>query len=126
LVDFDDDGALDILAPSFDAQVVSMLLGDGAGDFGAWISLPVGQGPYVSTVADMDADGRPDLVSVARDAGTVSIVVPQQDGTFEETELFAALSPLALVVADFNEDGSPDVAVTDSLGGAVSVLPSDP
>jgi len=29
-------------------------------------------------------------------------------------------------VADFNEDGSPDVAVTDSLGGAVAVLPSRP
>ena len=43
-----------------------------------------------------------------------------------ETEFFAGLSPLALAIGDFNEDGSPDVVITDSLSGAVSVLPSNP
>src|SRR5262245_25141075 len=75
LADLNGDGRLDIAVTSRTGLAVRVLLGDGTGRFGAATSfaVPTGQGapdptlPRFLTVADLDADGRPDLAAATMD-----------------------------------------------------------
>ena len=58
-----------------DANTVSVLLGTGTGSFGAKTDFPTGLAPVAVAVADLNGDGRPDLVVVNRDANTVSVLL---------------------------------------------------
>src|SRR5215467_1631114 len=56
--------------------------------------------------ADVNNDGKLDVVTVNRSAGTISVALGNGDGTFAAPRSFAAGSyPRALAVADFNGDG---------------------
>ena len=69
LVDFDQDGALDLLVARPSSRQSTIYPGDGAGffDAGAAVSLPVNESSTFSeqgiVVDDLDGDGRPDIVS---------------------------------------------------------------
>jgi hypothetical protein len=72
--------------------------------------------------ADVNNDGKPDLLSVSRSAGTISVALGNGDGTFAAPRSFAAgTDPRALAVADFNHDGKPDV-ITVNENGTLSLL----
>ena len=71
-----------------------------------------------ASVADLDADGRPDIVALDFD-DTVRVLRAAGDGTFE----FVGAQPLAAAgeaaaAADANDDGVPDVCVVHELGVA--------
>jgi hypothetical protein len=124
--DFDGDGEVDLLAASFAANEVSVLVGDGTGGFGPYVPFPVGKGPYALEIADMNVDDLPDMVIVNRDTSEVTVLISEADDTFTEHSYGVALNPLDLVVADFNGDTAPDIAVAGSLANAVSLVLSDP
>jgi hypothetical protein len=42
------------------------------------LAVTTGAGPYTNTAADVNGDGRPDLISVGRDDDTVSILLNTQ------------------------------------------------
>jgi hypothetical protein len=76
-------------------------------------------------VADLNADGRPDLVETNQD-GSVSIQLNvTAPGTsslaFAAAQTFAA-GPGPLAIADFNGDGRPDLAIADAASNSVIVL----
>ena len=87
-------------------------------------SFPTGSAPYGVAIADMNGDGRPDLV-IANSAGpSVSILLEQADGTFgPKTDFLLQDPPTVLVTGDFNGDGKIDVAVTGRSG--VTTLPGN-
>ena len=61
-------------------------------------------------MADVNGDGRPDIVTANSDDNTVSVLLRNGDGTFQEGQAFAVgASPLSAGVADVNGDGSPDL-----------------
>jgi FG-GAP-like repeat/Abnormal spindle-like microcephaly-assoc'd, ASPM-SPD-2-Hydin len=83
-------------------------------------SFPTGQVPYGVAIADMNGDGRADLVIANSNGPSVSILLGQTDGTFaSKTDFPLQDPPLALVTGDFNGDGKIDVAVTGASGVAV-------
>jgi MYXO-CTERM domain-containing protein len=105
-----------------DAQV--MLSGvrfRNAGD----LSITVGAdaGLQALTLADVNRDGRLDLVVVNRPQDTVSVLLGQGDARFEDPRVFpTGESPTAVAVADVaspggGPDGNPDLIVVDELGG---------
>ena len=63
-------------------------------------------------LADVDRDGRPDLVTVAPSSG-VAVRLGEGNGTFGEPRvvLDGSRSPSAVVAADFDSDGKIDLAV---------------
>ena len=72
--------------------------------------------------ADLNGDGKLDLVIGNLDSATVSIFLGNGDGTFTpRTDFATALFPNAVVIGDFNGDGKPDLATANG-SGTVSIL----
>lgn len=131
--DFNRDGKLDLRDGKLDLAVanaggpgtVSILLGDGAGSFGAPTAFAVASGTVDVVAADFDGDGKLDLATANPTTDdTVSILRGNGDGTFvtPATDVAVGSDPRALAVGDFNRDGTPDLAVATRLSHTVSVL----
>jgi hypothetical protein len=86
--------------------------------------LAVDASPQSVALADLNADGKLDLVVVSLDSNqTVSVFLGNGDGTFQPQVRYAVGSfPYGLAVADVNLDGIPDILVTNENDGTVSVL----
>jgi hypothetical protein len=78
---------------------------------------------YSVAVADVNGDGRPDLVVANPDTNTVSVLLGNGDGTFAPPRAVTGGSSVAVV--DVNGDGKPDLVVTNFYVGTVSVLPGN-
>ena len=124
LADVNRDGILDLLFARTllgDPEIVSCMLGNGDGTFG-----PRLDNATVSVldfaVADMNRDGKPDLV-VGRpyDSGGsfVQVLLGNGDGTFTAAAATSVPMVYDVEVFDYNRDGILDVGVA---GGGVYVL----
>ena len=123
--DFNGDGVMDLVVANnnTNANVVTVLLGNANGTFGAKASLPVGSDPVSVAVADFNNDLKLDIVVADQQGNTVSVVLGNGDGTFQShVEYFTAASPNGIVVGDFNGDGKLDLAVSAGNGNTVSIL----
>jgi hypothetical protein len=129
LADFNRDGKLDIV---FNVNVSGtvLLLGHGDGTFGPPVAFqPRNSGPGLA-VADLNGDGKPDVVTTAFDHDDVSYSLGNGDGTFQPVQDQAQLvapvgrAPVAVAVADFGSalpdgslgppDGLPDLILADA------------
>ncbi|MGO9606135.1 MAG: FG-GAP repeat domain-containing protein [Candidatus Binataceae bacterium] len=90
-----------------------------------------GSGPYSVTAADVNGDGKPDLIAANINSNTVSVLLnttPAPTTTFDANsfatqQTFATGSnPLSLTAADINGDGKPDLIAANELSNTVSVL----
>src|SRR5262249_26446468 len=68
----------------------SVLLGAGDGTFQAEQRLAVGANPYSVAVADVNGDGRLDLVTANYGSNDVSVLLGNGDGAFQAQQRFAA------------------------------------
>jgi hypothetical protein len=125
--DFNGDGKPDLAAANYVGNTVSILLGDGAGSFGAATHLPVGGQPFSVAVGDFNRDGKLDLavgvVTNTAQSDSVSIFLGDGTGSFGAATNFAVVLPVSVAVGDFNGDGKLDLAVVNNLNnGTVSIL----
>jgi len=128
---------------------ISVFLNDGSGTLAPPVRYKTdgfGASWQSVAIADLDVDGKPDLVvlnagwSASPSDVSVSVMRGNGDGTFQPAVSYALniypntqISPGKLTVADLNGDGKPDVIVSDlvnrpalnypnNLRGGVSVL----
>ena len=60
--------------------------------------------------ADVDGDGRTDLIVAEPESGQLSVYLQQADGTLAEPKKFPSLAGVSqIAVADWNEDGHPEL-----------------
>ncbi len=123
--DFDEDGNTDLATSNYASDGVSVLLGDGDGDFEEVTGGPVsaGDAPTSVTSADFNGDANADLAVSNESSNDVSVLLGNGDGTFlGKPDLAAGNSPTSVVSADLNGDGDADLAVSNLASNNVSVM----
>jgi len=122
--DFNNDGDLD-LAVTTASNTVDVLLGNGDGTFALSTSISLGAGvdPQSVAAADLDGDGKIDLVLACYGANALGVLPGNGDGTFLPVEFYAAgAGSISVVIGDLNLDGIPDVVVTNLNSNSLSVF----
>lgn len=115
--DFDNDGEIDVVVANTSNDRISILFGDGTGDFpnGRKTSYPTPAAASHSIrgvcVLDLNGDGWDDIVAADRFANRLAIFLNNGDGTFATAvaKESGGNNEYSLAVADANNDGQLDV-----------------
>ena len=124
VADLNGDGIPDIITANNNGTV-SVLLGNGDGTFQqpAALSATYGGTPDAVAVADLTGDGIPDIITANDNGNTVSVLLGNGDGTFQNPDRFRVGSEAdAVAVADLTGDGIPDIVTANKDDNTVSVL----
>jgi hypothetical protein len=136
--DLNADGAPDVVVP-FDNDLVAVRLGNGDGTFKPEVDYPAGSKPGELKIADVDGDGKLDLVvpnslneycascaavmCSACSSTTVSVLLGKGDGTFQPRVSYeTGNSPGSATAGDLNGDGKPEIVVVNDFDGTLEVL----
>jgi Ca2+-binding RTX toxin-like protein len=125
--DFNKDGNPDVATANLDTFNISVLLGNGAGSFGAATNFTAGSQPGPIATADFNQDGNPDIVTGNIGANEVAILLGNGAGGFAAPTAFSSggLKPTSLAAADVNQDGFSDVVVANELSNTVTLMYGD-
>ena len=123
--DFNNDGVPDLAVVNSTDNSVSILLGQGNGQFVPAPGSPVatGSSPISAAVGDFNGDGFTDLAVANEGDSAVTILLGTGNGTFNAVVgPSTVFSPWFLTVADFNGDGILDLATADGWGGGMYTI----
>ncbi len=121
--DLDGDGNIDIIATMAFFPRAEIFYGNGDGTFSAPVVLPLTRVFGQVVIADMNGDGKPDLVMT--DGSIISVIHSSGARSFGPEIHYLAGNIGTLVVKDVNGDGLPDI-ITTSGTSTVAVLLSQP
>jgi predicted aspartyl protease len=127
--DIDGDGKPDLLVTSNNSNIISVFRNTtttpGYITFAPKIDLTTGPGPRDLAVADIDGDGKPDLISLAAGVGYgISIwrnlSTPGAISFAARVHISTVVGLTAVKVGDLNNDGKLDIVVASFHGGNIS------
>jgi hypothetical protein len=122
--DLNGDGAVDIITPDTQGTTASQFMGvpNGAGSFHGRHELGVPAYPMFCAIANLDGDGKPDLVSIGS-LGTVTVWRGYGDGGFySPTNYPVQADSRSFAIGDLNGDGIPDIAAIEGNYWTISIL----
>jgi hypothetical protein len=127
VADVNGDGIPDVIAGIYGNDTLSVLLGNGDGTFQPQLTFPTGVGTYSYglysiAVADVNGDGKLDVISTNDLNSNVTVELGNGNGTFQSPIAFATGNePNGDALGDLNGDGKLDI-VTANSDSTVSVL----
>jgi len=128
--DVNNDGNLDLVVsnstdngpPGNFVGSVSVLLGDGTGNFTLASKPTVGETPVESAVGDFNRDGNLDIAVANQDSNSITLLFGDGTGNFPtNSTLVAGNEPVTVTVSDFNLDGLLDLAAGNNVDNTASV-----
>jgi hypothetical protein len=125
--DVNGDGHVDLALPVWQENWrIAFLFGDGEGGFAAGppVAIGVPHGTTRLALADLNGDGRRDLIVANSESRALSVRLGLGDGRFGVASTVpAGNGPSALAVADLNRDGRLDLAIGTQASGAGKYQP---
>ena len=125
--DMNRDGNQDIVTANYNNANVTVLFGNGKGQFSSSSNFAVGSGPAELAVADVNRDNNLDIITPNYYSNDVSVLLGNGDGTFRSAGNFTTggSEPEGVVIKDINGDRNPDIMVNNIESATVAVLPGN-
>jgi hypothetical protein len=120
IADLNGDGHPDLVAAGLlgmnsRAGGLSVLVGNGRGDFMLTPGYPLGSGGYSIATGDVDGDGDTDLVVAADYDSVITVLFNRGDATFLPVA-YMVVAPHDVALADLDGDDRPEIAVAGNGG----------
>jgi hypothetical protein len=128
--DVNGDGNPDIVTPNVGSNNVSVLLGNGRGNFTPAANSPyaVAGRPYYIALGDVSGDAKPDLITTHDDINLMTTLLGDGRGGFSPapgSPFDLGRRAFKLVAADVNRDARMDIVIGTEGGDSVTVLLSN-
>jgi len=121
--DLNGDGKADIVATHHELNAVTVMIGNGRGDFVEANRSPFNFGValYHIVIADVNRDGKNDVIGTSGDS--IRVMLSDGSGGLQSSApVPVGRGAWRLAVADLNADGRSDVVTSNSESNSVSVL----
>src|SRR5690242_13874864 len=131
--DLNGDGKPDLVVPNINSQNVSVLLnttvpGSVTPSYADKQDFGVGVSPVSVALADLNGDGKLDLIVVNSNANSLSVLLNTTEpgattATFSaKQDVATSEGPIYVAAGDLNNDGRPDLVVVNVLVNTMSIL----
>ncbi|MEQ8924361.1 MAG: FG-GAP-like repeat-containing protein, partial [Fulvivirga sp.] len=103
------DSNIDIAATSNYSGDVSILYGDGLGNFGDLNIVPVGANPTNMIIENLNDDAYPDIITSDRNSQNFTILFGDELNEYSSNSIISTTSPTDLALIDLNNDTQLDI-----------------
>jgi hypothetical protein len=126
--DFNRDGNVDVAATLYEGSAVQYILGAGDGvHWQRYSGWDIGIGAHGLAAADLNDDGRTDLVATNAILGQAYVLYNQGSALAGPAEIYrVGGSPRNAAIADFNHDRYPDFATSNTADGTITIYFQNP
>lgn len=130
LGDINGDGVTDIVTANSGSDDVTVLAGDGGGEFVPVAGSPfaVGRRPVSVALGDVNGDDALDIVTTNEFSGNVTVLASDGAGGFApvaSSPFAVGNGPVSVALGDINGDGTLDIVTANRQSGDVTVLAGD-
>ena len=122
--DLNRDGNADLAVVEWSGAAVSVMLGDGTGQFGPRAAYRTGRSPWGLAASDLNGDGKLDLATASASASkSITVFINRGSGRYRRAGAYAAgRDARGIAAGDVNQDGVVDLLSAHASRKHLTVL----